>query len=90
MWFGLRSGVVWFQGQVVWFNPRGGFLEAKAICSKVLACFELGVLFNPKLACLMASVACYSLGCYNTTVVCSRPRWLVGAQDSLSAKVVLF
>ena len=55
-------------------------MEAKAICSKVLACFDLGVLFNPKLACLMASVACYSLGCYKPTVVCLRPRWLVGAR----------
>ena len=65
-------------------------MEAKAICSKVLACFELGVLFNPKVVCLMANVACYSLGCYKPTVVCIRPRWLVGAQDGLSAKVVLF
>ena len=64
-------------------------MEAKAICSKVLACFELGVLFNTKVVCLMASVACYSLGCYKPTVVCLRPRWLVGAQDGLSATVVL-
>ena len=37
----------------------------------------------------MANVACYSLGCYEPTVVCLRPRWLVGAQDGLSATVVL-
>ena len=49
-------------------------MEDKAICSKVLACFELGVLFNPKVACLMASVACYSLGCYKPTVVCLKAK----------------
>ena len=88
VWFKLRGGLVSRPGCLV--LSKGGFLVAKAIYSKVLACFELGVLFNPKLACLMASVACYSLGCYKPTVVCIRPRWLVGAQDGLSAKVVVF
>ena len=37
-------------------------MEDKAICSKVLACFELGVLFNPKVAWFNPKVACYSQG----------------------------
>ena len=78
VWFKLRGGLVSRPGCLV--LSKGGFLVAKAIYSKVLACFELGVLFNTKVVCLMASVACYSLGFYKPTVVCLRPRWLVGAR----------